>query len=145
MFDSAERCGLLAHPRTAADKAAVLSMKNKTCRSLRICSPHVHTTATSARSSRALMCCSCITQIVVEEPWSSIYPIPDSQQPWWANRRTHEPFVGLLIDDHESKSTPHHVEASVRIYYHLASRVSTKAEFERWQVGEELLEKVCHM
>ena len=54
-------CQLLAHPRTAADSAAVLSMKNKTCRSLKISSPHVHATATSARSSRALMCCYCFS------------------------------------------------------------------------------------
>jgi hypothetical protein len=107
--------------------------------------PHYRHKCEKLKSVDVLLLLVSNTQIVVEEPWSSIYPIPDSQQPWWANRRTHEPFVGLLIDDHESKSTPHHVEASVRIYYHLASRVSTKAEFERWQVREELLEKVCHV
>ena len=125
MFDSAERCGLLAHPRTAADKAAVLSMKNKTCRSLRICSPHVQHyrhKCEKLKTVNVLLLLFDITQIVVEEPSSPIYPIPNSQQPWWANGRTHEPLVGLLIDDHESKSTPHHAEASVRVYYHLDSR-----------------------
>ncbi len=48
---------------TATDIAAVLSMKNKNCRSLKICSLHVHTTATSARSSSALMCCYCFSSL----------------------------------------------------------------------------------
>ena len=57
-------------------------------------------------------------------------------------KQPHPRIVGrTLIDDHEAKSAPRHPEASVRIYSHLASRVSTKAEFERWQVREELLAK----
>ena len=93
--------------------------------------PHYRHKSEKLKSVDVLLLLVGITQIVVEEPWSSIYPIPDNQQPWWANRRTHEPFVGLLIDDHESKSTPHHheskstphhAEASVRVYYHLDSR-----------------------
>ena len=82
-----------------------------------------------------------ITQVVVKKPRYPICPTPNRQQPWWANSRTHESFAGLLIDDYKAKSAPCHAKAGVRIYYHLASRVSAKAKFERGQVREELLEE----
>jgi hypothetical protein len=86
-----------------------------------------------------------ITQVVVKKPRRPICPTPNRQQPWWANNRTHESLSGLLIDDYKAKSAPRHAKAGIRIYYHLASRVSVKAKFERWQVREELLEEVCHV